>query len=238
MSDAAGDAQARFEPFLDIENPQIERSRTPFDLTHSFKMNGIWELPFGRGRKFDLPNALTEAVLGGWGVSGLMTWNSGAPFSVLSGRGTLNRGGRSGQSGANTNLNKAQLDDVLTFRQTGAGPYFANASAIGADGRAVAADGAAPFAGQLFFNPGAGELGQLQRRMFSGPMFWNTDFQVFKTFAFVERYTLDLRADFFNLTNTPSFFIGDQNINSNTFGRITSTASGRRVVQFGLYLRF
>ncbi len=238
MSDAAGDAQARFEPFLDIANPQIERSRTPFDLTHSFKVNGIWEVPFGKGRKFDVKNGFVDAVLGGWGVSGIMTWTSGAPFSVLSGRGTVNRGGRSGQNGATTLLNKAQLDDLLTFRQTGIGPYFVNASAIGADGRAVAADGSAPFSGQAFFNPGAGELGGLQRRMFDGPNFWNTDFQVFKTFSFVERYTLDIRGDFFNLTNTPSFFIGDQNINSQTFGRITSTASGRRVVQFGMYLRF
>jgi hypothetical protein len=54
----------------------------------------------------------------------------------------------------------------------------------------------------------------------------------------MERYTVDIRADFFNLTNTPSFYIGDQDINSQTFGRITSTATGRRVVQFGMYFRF
>lgn len=238
LSDTAGDGQTRFEPFLDSDNPKIERSRTPFDLTHSFKLNGIWELPFGKGKRVNLTNGFVNAVLGGWGVSGIMTWNSGAPFSVLSGRGTLNRGARSGQNTAVTALNKSQLDDLLIFRQTGNGPYMVNAPAIGADGRAVAADGSAPFSGQAFFNPGAGELGSLQRRLFSGPGFWNTDFQAFKTFTHGERYSADVRADFFNLTNTPSFFIGDQSINSATFGRITSTASGRRVVQFGLYLRF
>jgi hypothetical protein len=207
-------------------------------LTHSFKLNGIWEVPFGKGRKFDAKNGFMDAVFGGWGVSGLMTWTSGAPFSVLSGRGTLNRGARSGNNTAVTTLNKGQLDDLLQFRQTGAGPYFVNASAIGVDTRAVAADGAAPFNGQVFFNPGAGELGSLQRRLFSGPQFWNADVQVFKTYRYGERYSVDLRGDFFNLTNTPSFFIGDQNINSQNFGRITSTASGRRFVQVGMYLRF
>jgi hypothetical protein len=238
MSDTAGDGQTRFEPFLDIQNAAIERSRTPFDLTHAFKMNGVYELPFGKGRRFSIENPVANMVLGGWGISGIMTWQSGAPFSLLSGRGTLNRSARSGSNTATTLLNKAQLDELLQFRQTGNGPYFASASMIGADGRAVGPDGAAPFDGQAVFNPGAGTLGGLQRRMFSGPRFWNTDFQVFKTFAFQERYTVDFRADFFNLTNTPSFFVGDQSINSVNFGRITSTASGRRVVQLGLYLRF
>jgi hypothetical protein len=81
---------------------------------------------------------------------------------------------------------------------------------------------AAPVAGRVFSNPGAGAIGGLQ---------------VLKTFAFVERSTLDLRGDFFLLTSTPDFSIGGQSINSNAFGRITSTASCLRVVQFGLYLR-
>jgi hypothetical protein len=57
----------------------------------------------------------------------------------------------------------------LKFRMTGIGPYFVAASAIGPDGRAVAPDGSAPFQGQVFFHPGPGTVGALQRRMFSGP---------------------------------------------------------------------
>jgi hypothetical protein len=201
-------------------------------------MNGIYELPFGKGRRFVIENPFLNQVFGGWGVSGIMTLQSGAPFSVLSARGTLNRTARSGQNTAGSNLNKSQLDGILQFRQTGNGPYFVSASTIGADGRAVAADGSAAFSGQAFFNPAAGTLGGLQRRMFSGPRFFNADLQIFKTWRFFERYSADLRGDFFNLANTPSFFIGDQDINSVNFGRITSAASGRRVVQFGLYLRF
>ena len=238
MSDSAGDAQARFEAFLDNNNPALERARTPFDLTHSFKFNGFYELPIGRGKKFDISNAVLNKMLGGWGVGGLMTWQSGAPFSVNSGRGTLNRGGRSGVNTATTSLNKSQLDEILTFRQTGNGPFFAAASAIGPDGRAVGPDGAAPFNGQVFANPIAGGLGTLQRRMFSGPRFWNTDLTIQKNTNITEKQSIEFRAEFFNLTNTPSFFIGDQDINSIQFGRITSTASGRRIAQFGLYYRF
>ena len=238
MSDTAGDTQQRFEPFLDNDNPQIERARTPFDLTHSFKFNGFYELPVGRGKKFDVSNPVLNRIVGGWGVGAFMTWQSGAPFSVNSGRGTLNRGGRSGNNTAVTTLNKSQLDQLLVFRQTGNGPYFVNASAIGTDGRAVGPDGAAPFNGQAFTNPIGGSIGTLQRRMFSGPRFWNTDLTIQKDTIIREGHSIEFRAELFNMTNTPSFFIGDQDINSIQFGRITSTASGRRIIQFGLYYRF
>jgi hypothetical protein len=238
LSDAAGDAQTRFEPFLDLANAPIERARTPFDLTHSFKVNGVWDLPVGRGKRVEISNAVLNHIAGGWSLSGFMTWRSGAPFSILSGRGTLNRGARSGSNTATSSIDKARLDQLLQFRQTGIGPYFLNASAIGADGRGVASDGAAPFNGQAFFHPGPGDLGALQRRMFSGPAFWNTDMALLKTFQIQENHRLEFRSEWFNFSNTPSFFIGDQSVNSVQFGRITSTASGRRIVQFGLYYRF
>ncbi|MBL0157044.1 MAG: TonB-dependent receptor [Bryobacterales bacterium] len=239
MSDSAGDGQTRFEPFLDNGNSSIERSRTPFDLTHAFKVNGVWDLPIGKGRLVNVSNGFLNAIVGGWSVSGLMTWTSGAPFSINSNRGTLNRAGRS--SGLNTAvslLDKAGLDQVVAFRQTGNGPYFISASAIGADNRGVNADGSAPFSGQAFFNPTAGKLGTLQRRMFSGPNFWNTDLAILKTVNITEKQRVELKSEWFNMTNTPSFYIGDQDINSTTFGRITSTLSGRRIIQFGLYYRF
>jgi hypothetical protein len=238
MSDSAGDGQTRFEPFLDSQNAGIERSRTPFDLTHSFKLAGAYELPIGKGRRVDISSAFLDAIFGGWGISGINVLRSGAPFSVISGRGTLNRTARSASNTATSTLDKAGLDRILAFRQTGNGPYFADAAVIGPDGRAVAADGAAPFSGQVFFNPGSGTVGALQRRMFDGPRFWNADFQIFKTFKFAERYTADFRTDFFNFTNSPSFNISEQDVNSQNFGRITGTASGRRIIQFGLYLRF
>jgi hypothetical protein len=238
LSDTAGDQQTRFEPFLDINNAAIERAPTVFDQRHAFKLNGAYDLPFGQGRFFDIQNGIADRIFGGWGVSGFLTWQNGAPFSVLSARGTLNRAGRSAQNTAVTNLTWDQLGDVVGFRMTGNGPYMVAQSAIGTDGRAVAGDGQRPFDGQVFFNPPAGELGTLQRRMFYGPKFFNIDFAVLKNIPVTERHRFELRGEFFNLTNTPSFFIGDQNINNANFGRITSTASTRRIVQFGLLYRF
>ncbi len=241
LSDAMGSEQSRFEPFLDLRSGSIERARTPFDLTHSFKVNGVVDLPFGKGRRFNISNPVMNQVFGGWQVSAFMTWQSGSPFSVLSTRGTLNRGGnRSAQNTAVSIADGSALDEIVGFRMTPDGPMFIADSAINpADGRGVAADGRAPFSGQVFFNPSPGQLGTLQRRMFTGPSFWNTDMAILKTFHLTESgHRLEFRSEWFNFTNTPSFYIGDQNVNSTTFGRITDTASSRRIIQFGLYYRF
>lgn len=238
MSDASGDGQTRFEPFLDIRNAAIERGRVPFDVTHSFKVNGVYDLPFGRGQRFNIANPVLNQIFGGWQVSGILTLQSGNPFSITSPRGTLNRAGRSAGQTAVTLVDKARLDEVLSFRMTPDGPYFVSASAIGADGRGVQPDGRQPFDGQIFFNPAAGNIGTLQRNYFSGPVFYNTDMAVLKVFPIKENHVLEFRSEWFNFTNTPSFYFNGGDINSVNFGRITSTLSSRRIIQFGLYYKF
>ena len=237
LSDAAGDSQHRFEAFLDINNPKLERARAPYDLTHQIKANWVYDLPFGEGYRLN-PRRLSRLV-SGWSVSGFLTSQSGTPFSILSERGTLNRAARS--SGTNTAIalaSKPELDKLLQLRMTGIGPYFVAASAIGPDGRAVAPDGSAPFQGQVFFHPGPGTLGTLQRRMFSGPWASNLDFGIQKRTRITETQSVEIRMESTNIFNHPTWFVGDQNIDSPNFGRITSNFFGRRLIQFGAYYRF
>ena len=236
LSDAAGDGQVRFEPFLDINNAKIERARAPFDLRHAIKGNAVYSLPIGKGTRINYRPL--ERLLTGWSTSGILIWQSGTPFSILSGRGTFNRGSRSGVNTAITNLAGAQLDAVVGFRMTGDGPTMIDAKAIGTDGRGVAGDGQAPFAGQAFFNPGAGELGSLQRRLFSGPWAFSWNMGVQKLTRIAERHSLEIRAEASNLPNHPAFFAGDSNINSTKFGAIGGTFNSRRQIQFGAYYRF
>jgi hypothetical protein len=224
LSDADGDSQSRLQHFLDINNPGIERSRANFDLTHMIKADGFYELPFGKGNR----------VLGGWVFGGTMTWQSGAPFSVLSGRGTLNRESRSYYNTANT-----VSAGVVKFQMTGNGPMMVPQSAINpADGTGVNTDGDPAFQGQMFFNPGAGTLGALQRRMFSGPWTFDIDMRIKKTVHIAETKKVELLMDAFNALNHPTFWSGDQNINSTTFGVVSSMFYTPRIVQFGLHYTF
>lgn len=238
LSDTLGDGQARFEPFLDLNNPSIEKAPSPFDQRHALKANGVYEIPFGKGRRWDLNNRVLNHIAGGWNLSGIFTLTSGSPFGIYSGRGTFNRGARSGVNTVNTSLTLDQLNSLTDVRRTGNGVFFLVPGVIGPDGRGAAADGRAPFSGQVFTHPTEGTIGSLQRRNLYGPRFMNLDFSAEKQTKVTERFSLTLRMEALNATNSPSFFFGDQAIDSVNFGRITGTQSARRVVQFGLYLRF
>ncbi|MEZ5355369.1 MAG: TonB-dependent receptor [Bryobacteraceae bacterium] len=239
LSDNTGDAQSRFDPYLDLGNPSLERARAPFDLTHAIKFNGSYELPFGKGKRWSAGSGVVNQIFGGWIVAGIMQWQSGFPFSVLSNRGTLNRGGRStNKNTATTLVTKSEIDSRFGVRKDGDGVYLIDRATINTDRRGVNSDTAAPYAGQLFFNPGPGAVGALQRRMFSGPWAFSMDMSLLKRFYIREKDYLELRANAYNVGNHPTFSFGDQNINSTAFGRLTSTLSDARVWEFGLYYRF
>ena len=232
--------QGRFEPMLDNNNPQLERARAPFDLTHVFKFNYVYQFPIGKGHRFGWA-PINKALLDGWMMSGIFQRQSGQPFSVYSGRGTFNRQTNvQTQQGytVSSNLTMDQLRDVMSFRMSGTGPYMVSASALGSDNRAVAPDGQPAFSGQAFTIPGPGQVGTLGRRIFDGP--WNTTFNFgfLKRTQITERNTLDFRMDVTNFFNHPTFTIGDQTVTSTTFGKITGTFAGARVFQFSLQYRF
>ncbi len=232
LTDSSGN-QVRFDPYLDFRNGSIERSRADFDLTHVFNVNFILPLPMGKGHR--LRRAKLDRLLSDWTLGSIVGWQSGAPLSLLSGRGTLNRTTRSGQNTAMTSLTRAELDRIVKLRMTGDGPFLIAASAINPrDNSGVAPDGEPAFNGQVFFHPGPGELGVLQRRLFSGPSAFGLDLKINKDIAINESRRLRIEATFTNLLNHPVFFAGSQAIGSTQFGRLSSVLVGARVTQFGL----
>jgi len=241
LADADGNTQERFDPFLNVFNGSLERARAPFDITHIFHLNASYDLPLGQGHRLSAGRVL-DRVFGGWSVSSVLTYQSGAPFSILSGLGTFNRvtSGRSRYNTATSVLSGSALNQVVQFHMTGNGPYAVASSAIDAanGGRGVAAFGDPPFNGEVFFNPAAGTVGALQRRMFTGPNVFNMDASLIKNTRITEHHSLEFRMDSFNVLNHPAFAVFEQNINSPTFGVVRDTVNDRRVVQFGLNYQF
>ena len=248
---AAIENSERFEPFLDLNNGHIERGPLPFDIRNVFHANFYYPIPMGNGHRFAY--APLNRAMTGWGVSSIITYQSGGDFSVLSALATLNRAGinRSGLNTVNTLLNKNQLNSNVGFFMTGNGPMFINPANVNAQGLGASPPGTAPFSGQIFFNPDPGTLGTLQRLMFNGPWDFNWDFSVQKTTKITERQSVEFRADFYNITNHPAFTAGDEyneysgagvinafSVNQPNFGKISGTWNGSRVIQFGLYYRF
>ncbi|HUI53564.1 MAG TPA: TonB-dependent receptor [Bryobacteraceae bacterium] len=243
LSDASSGSdnnnQGRVEPMLDNNNPKLEKARALFDINHAFKANFVYSLPMGTGHAFHVA-PLDRYVLSGWAISGIYSRQSGYPYSICSGIGTFNRNnvlGTNDCNTVNTTDTLAQLQQIMQFRMSGTGPYQVAASALNANGQAAVA-GSAPFSGQVFTMPGAGTIGQLQRRAFTGP--WDTTFNfgVFKTTKITERQSVVLRFDSTNFFNHPAFTIGDQTVTSATFGKISSTYAGARIFQFTLTYQF
>ena len=109
-------------------------------------------------------------------------------------------------------------------------PLFVDPSLIGSDGRGNP---------QLLQNPESGQYGTLQLTPVSGPGFWNVDLSLIKRTKIKESWNLEFRAEAFNAFNHTNFSVGAENndINSTTFGRLTSTFDPR-ILQFALKLNF
>ena len=173
-TDSGGTAQNRLEAFMDNARPELNTGRSQFHVTHVVSANAIYELPFGEGRRWVDRGGFLNQVVGGWQVASIVAWQSGSPFNFFSGRGTFNRPGRSNcASGDPVSCNTAlrarcppsEIQELLGVYKVENRIYWIDPKVIDATtGRAVGADNltnSAGFAGQVFFNPEAGGVGNL-----------------------------------------------------------------------------
>ena len=175
--------------------------------------------------------------MGGWTLGNIISVNTGSPLTFFDTRGTLNRSGRSGFQTATTNLTNEQIRELLGVVEQNGNIYYVNPAVISpATGRG--ANGPlSTFAGQVFFNNQPFTTGNIARYNFNGPLYWNWDASLQKDFLLNERMRIVLRAEAFNVTNSVRFGNPNTDINSATFGRITS-AFAPRIMQFGARFEF
>ena len=174
-----------------------------FDVRHTFNLSLLYSLPYGKGRKFGSDaGALSQALLGGWDIGGIINARSGLPVPVLIVR-----------------------PDIV-YRD-GAGNIFANPAAgrvaiVNVPGGGASRNvrrpdlvpGVDPFVkqgGLLFLNPAAfatpqpGTFGNLERNSIHGPNFRQADVFFAKHFGLGGRSDLEFRGEIFNLFNTVNF---------------------------------
>lgn len=238
-TNAIGGDQFYFEPYLDNARPELSEQRADFDQTHVFNFNGVYQLPFGKGRMFLNQGGIVDKIFGGWEISGLMNISSGAPISIVDPRGTFNTAGRSGRQPAQSSLSPDQIRALGGVFEANGNIYFINPSVVGPTGAATRGFGQPTFDGQVFFNNAPGETGNIPLTILNGPRYFNVNAALLKNINFTESMRVQLRAEAFNLFNTVNFFNNTQvaSINSTTFGQITS-AGDPRIIQFGARFEF
>jgi len=191
------------------------RATASFDTPHNFQLAYVYELPFGKGKRW-AASGLSRALLGDWQLNGIFAAFSGRPFTVTA-------------SGAGLNMpgNLQTADQVKAS--------VAKLGKVGDDGTW--------FDTSAFARPTGARFGNVGRNTMRGPTIVNTDLSLFRNFRFTERFNLQFRAESFNLSNTPHFGNPNGNANSSNFGKILSTDSGlalgrSREYRFGLRFGF
>ncbi len=199
----------------DSHNLRAERGRSNFDVKHRLSVSYSYDLPFGKGRTYLADRGLLSSFLSGWQTFGIVTAQTGRPFTVALLQEIDNSGtGRSSLGfGANDRPNLVG-NPALSNRTP---DRWFNPSA--------------------FAFPAPGAFGNAGRNILEGPGYHNVNASLIKNTALNERLNLQLRAEVFNLFNHPNFNLPDNFFGSPTFGRITSARDPRHL-QFGAKLLF
>jgi hypothetical protein len=202
--------------------PRQGYAPSDFNASHQLNSNWVWELPFGRGKRWGSDSSrFSDALLGGWSLSGILRLSSGFPFSI--------------SNGANWATNWQLGGHAILIGPT---PKIGAYTVNGAPN--VFADPAAALSDFRFAYPG--EAGQ--RNNLIGPGFFNLDMGVGKTWKLTETQLLKFQAEAFNVTNsvrfdalTMSSFNGYLD-SSSSFGNYVSTMTQYRRMQFALRYEF
>jgi hypothetical protein len=214
--------------------PYFNRNRVVrgYDRSHNFQVSNIWELPFGKGKRW-ATQGFPAAVFGGWQINNLVSLYSGTPFGIGADGNSLRMPGSSQTA-------DQVKPEVEILGGTGRGtPYFD------------------PFAfANLSTVRGQERFGNTAFNILRGPGLANWDFSIFRRFNVTERWKVEFRAEAFNFTNTPHFANPGTNVANfqpeqtdplrryNGYGEITGVTNlGRdgideRQIRFGLRLSF
>jgi hypothetical protein len=205
-------------PFRDINNPGLDRTLSPLDSTHVILINGLYELPFGHGKAFGHDGGrVVNALIGGWQVNGIFNFTTGRPISFTTGYDQLNQVVASTPNFTHAFSNLSQVTETPT-----------TVTYISAAEKAA------------FSNPVPGSPGGMRAYELHGPGYSNFDASLFRSFHLPklgEKTQLQIRGELFNVFNHTNFVAGSANINSGSFGNITS-ARAPRVGQLAAKITF
>ena len=195
----------------------VMRGNSDNDLRHRATINFSYELPVGRGKGY-LSEGVVGKVLEGFQASGIVTLQTGHPYTIFI-------------PGVDTGRTGASVAGGGSWPDVSGNPYFNSGSRITSSGVVTGAINANAFSQAAY-----GSLGDAGRNSFWGPHYYETDLALLKNVRITERFRLQLRGEAFNLFNRPQFtqpgnFLGFGNfgLSRSTITRSDATTSNRQI---------
>ena len=205
-SDANLGSQHAGDTFRDPRHLNWEYGNSDFDVRNRFVGSGLYELPVGRGRTFGSHlNPVWNAVIGGWTVNAIWTWQSGfwyTPFGI------------NDSCFCNDGNANSLRPDVVPGQDVSAGPAnpaeWFNVNAFTA-------------------NVPSGRHGNAGRDIILGPGLINLDLGIHKNFRTTEKSRFQFRAEFFDVANHPNFDKPVLQMSNPNFGVIQDSLTAREI---------
>ncbi len=228
----------------DPRNRNLSKGILSMNRPHILKFNGVWDLPFGQqGQMFRSAPKWLDRVIGGWTLSPVVQWTSGSPMSFNFGTSPFlpNQGLATNNYYERLNNTPNQMGAInngSVVKGSGNVTYFGQEYSV----QKINFTGSSDLSGRVTNNvvvdnngntimgpPAAGTIGNMAMNNITGPGQLTFNTSVSKKVYLNESMYFTLRADVINVLNKPQWGNPNTNINSATFGQITS-AGGQRAV--------
>ncbi len=198
--------------FRNAQDTELEKLPAQWDIPHNLQLNGVYELPFGKGKKWAADgNRVVKGLLGGWQVSAIARIQQGWPSDIP---------GNAVPTGVAPKLGARDLDRWFNTC-TQVNPTTTR-GCVGSEQPVWSVR--QPFVLQTWSS---------RVTWYRRPPIRNLDVSLIKNTQITERVNWQFRTDFLNATNTPQFFNGPVNdVNNGLFGRISGAQSQSNLPRF------
>jgi hypothetical protein len=203
---------------MDTDDRKRDYGLSAFDVRHRFSLNGIYELPVGKGKPFlSGVNGVVDKLVSAWQLNAIVNLQSGFPFTPILGFSQSRDGDTNMPDRPNMAPGRTLKDVYLRTPE-----HWVDATA--------------------FTLPPAGTYGTVGRNVLIGPALKTVDLSMFKTIRLTEQSNLQFRAEGFNVLNRANFgipslvMLTNSGVPASSAGAITTTATTSRQIQLGLKL--
>ena len=210
-------------------NAAIEKAVGTIDRPNVFSGTFSYRLPFGTGHRIASGNGFVARLVSNWELAGISTFSSGQPLTITS---------------TACNAPQTGSECLPNYNTAFTGPVTINGGLSSGAGNIIASTGApavAYIAKAAFLDPPAYTFGNVPRTLPYGlraPSTWDQDLTIRRQFGITERVKLIFALDSFNVFNTVNFGGVSTNIDSASFGQVTTQANAPRKLQIDARVNF